>query len=39
MKIKAIIDSYYIKPEYLSAYRILYGLIVIVFVGLPSYSW
>ena len=39
MKIRDIIDSYYIKPEYLSAYRILYGLIVMIFIGLPAYSW
>ncbi|WP_128546314.1 hypothetical protein [Larkinella soli] len=34
-----MIDSYFIRPVYLSAYRLLYGLIVVTFIGLPAFTW
>ncbi|RYZ98981.1 MAG: hypothetical protein EOP47_17995 [Sphingobacteriaceae bacterium] len=33
------IKSYRIAPQYLSLYRLLYCLCIMVFVGLPSYTW
>ncbi|RVU00296.1 hypothetical protein EOD41_12490 [Mucilaginibacter limnophilus] len=33
------VKGYHIAPQYLSLYRILYCVCVVVFVGLPSYTW
>lgn len=32
-------ESYEIKPEILGLYRIIYCIIIMVFIGLPSFSW
>jgi len=39
MKLENIVDGYYIDPKYLSVYRILYCSIILLIVGLPSYTW
>jgi hypothetical protein len=33
------LDGYYVHPYYLSVYRVLYCLVIIFLMGLPSYAW